>query len=144
VTWELEDKSPGGLKVLLSSPRWERQLLKFLELSGVDRIVEDGANEEERRTIRPDGWIAWKGSRRISNFSRSAAAHYLPFPFICTLFVKRNLYHVICALRTVDFFCRGSHAGAPASFFCLDWVTVLVWSPYSSGARDKNESKIHK
>jgi len=31
VAWELKDKSPGGL---FSSPRWERRLLKFLELSG--------------------------------------------------------------------------------------------------------------
>jgi hypothetical protein len=43
-----EDKSPGGLKVLLSSPRWERRLLRFLDLSGVSKIVENGVDEEER------------------------------------------------------------------------------------------------
>jgi hypothetical protein len=27
-------KNPGGVRVLLANPRWERQLVKFLELSG--------------------------------------------------------------------------------------------------------------
>ena len=58
VVWELEDKFPGGLKVLLSSPRWKRRLLRFLELSRVGRTVEDGADEEERRAIWLDGRIA--------------------------------------------------------------------------------------
>jgi len=45
MAWELEDKYPGVLKVLLSSPRWERRLLRFPELSGVGRIVEDRVDE---------------------------------------------------------------------------------------------------
>jgi len=58
VSWELEDKSPGGLEVLLSSPRWERRLLRSLELSGVGKIVEDGIDEEQRRATRLNGRIA--------------------------------------------------------------------------------------
>jgi hypothetical protein len=46
VAWELEDKSLGSLKVLLSSPRWELRLLKFLELSGVGKIVEPTKRRE--------------------------------------------------------------------------------------------------
>jgi hypothetical protein len=34
-TWE--GKDPGGVRVLLSNPRWERRFVKFLELSGLDR-----------------------------------------------------------------------------------------------------------
>jgi len=64
MAWELDDKSPGGLKVLLSSPRWERRLLRFLELSGVGRIVEDGV-DEERRATRLDEWIAWEAEERV-------------------------------------------------------------------------------
>jgi ribonuclease HI len=30
-----EGKTPGGVRVLLANPRWERRLVKFLELSGV-------------------------------------------------------------------------------------------------------------
>ena len=48
------------------------RVLGFLELSGVDRVVENEADKEERRTVRLHGWIAWEaeepeGSRRISN-----------------------------------------------------------------------------
>jgi len=35
-----EGKDPRGIRVLLNNPRWERRLLRFLELSGVGRVVE--------------------------------------------------------------------------------------------------------
>jgi hypothetical protein len=54
-TWEGRD--PGGVRVLLANPRWERRLLKFLELSGVGRIVADGTDEDEARAQRMDNWI---------------------------------------------------------------------------------------
>jgi len=50
-------KDPGSIRVLLSNPRWERSLLRFLELSGVGRVVDDGTDEEETRAARLDGWI---------------------------------------------------------------------------------------
>ena len=37
-----EGKNPGGVWALLTNPRWERQFVCFLELSGVGRVVEDG------------------------------------------------------------------------------------------------------
>jgi hypothetical protein len=42
-----EGKDPGGTRALLSNPRWESRFLKFLELSGVGRVVEDGADVDE-------------------------------------------------------------------------------------------------
>jgi hypothetical protein len=40
-----EGKDPRSVRVLLSNPRWERWLLRFLELSGVWRAMEDGVDE---------------------------------------------------------------------------------------------------
>jgi len=82
-----------------------------------------------------------KGSRRISNFSRSAAP---PFPF--TFFVKGNSYPVVCTQHDAGdsgFLLSGLARKGGSRFLCLDWVTVLVRSPYSLGARDKIESRIH-
>jgi len=50
-----EGKDPGGIGVLPNNPRWERWLFRFLELSGVGRVVEDGTDEEEARAARLDG-----------------------------------------------------------------------------------------
>ena len=41
-----EGRNPGGVRVLLSNPRWESRLLRFLEHSGVGRFVEEGVEEE--------------------------------------------------------------------------------------------------
>jgi len=49
-----EDRDPGGVRALLSNPRWERRLLRFLELSGVGRVMDDGVDEEEARAVRMD------------------------------------------------------------------------------------------
>jgi hypothetical protein len=53
-------QDPGSVRVLLSNPRWERRLVKFLELSGVGRRMADGTNEDEARGERMDGWIVWE------------------------------------------------------------------------------------
>jgi len=60
----LGGKDPGGIHVLLSNLRWERHLLRFLELSDVGRAVEDGTNVEEARAARLDGWIMWEVEER--------------------------------------------------------------------------------
>jgi len=41
-----EGKNPGGIRVLLANPRWERRFVRFLELSGVGRTMADGTDEE--------------------------------------------------------------------------------------------------
>jgi hypothetical protein len=65
-----EGRNPGGIRVLLSNPRWERRLMRFLELSGVGRLVEGGKDEEEAHAETMDQWIVWKaeegGARRSS------------------------------------------------------------------------------
>ena len=43
-----EGKDPGSIRVLLNNPRWERRLLRPLELSGVGRTVGDEDEEETR------------------------------------------------------------------------------------------------
>jgi len=48
-----EGKSPRGVRVLPANPRWERRVLKFLELSGVRRVMDEDAARAERL----DGWI---------------------------------------------------------------------------------------
>jgi hypothetical protein len=51
---------PESVRMLLASPRWERRLLHFLELSGVGRVMDNGEDEEEARAARMDGWIIWE------------------------------------------------------------------------------------
>jgi hypothetical protein len=46
--------------MLLASPRWEKRLLLFLELSSVGRVMDNGADFEEARTEKMDGWIIWE------------------------------------------------------------------------------------
>jgi len=55
-----EGRDPGSIKVLLSNPRWEGRLLRYLELSGVGRTVEGGQDEEEAHASKMDRWIAWE------------------------------------------------------------------------------------
>jgi hypothetical protein len=53
-----EGKDPGGFRVLLANPRWERRFIKFLELSGAGRVM-------ERMRMVPLRWTSrWCGMRR--------------------------------------------------------------------------------
>jgi len=56
-----EGKNPGGVPVLLANPQWERRFVRFLELSGVGRMMmADGTDEESAHAARMDEWIAWE------------------------------------------------------------------------------------
>jgi len=55
-----EEKNPGGVRVLLANPRWERRFARFLELSGVGRTMADGADEDGTHAARMSEWIAWE------------------------------------------------------------------------------------
>jgi hypothetical protein len=55
-----EGKDPGGVRVLLANPRWERRLANFLELSGVGRVMADGTDGDGAYTARMDEWVAWE------------------------------------------------------------------------------------
>jgi hypothetical protein len=50
--------------VLLANPRWEKWLLRFLELSGVGRIVADGTDDEEAWARKMDDWEAGEEAAR--------------------------------------------------------------------------------
>jgi hypothetical protein len=56
-----EGRNPGGVRVLLANPRWERRFVRFLELSGVGRTMKDGTDEES--AARMDEWVAWETRR---------------------------------------------------------------------------------
>jgi len=48
------------VRVLLANPRWEKRLLRFLELSGVGRLVADGVDEDDAWARKMDDWIVWE------------------------------------------------------------------------------------
>jgi len=50
-------KDPGSNSVLLANPRLKKRFLRFLELSGVGRVVADGTDEDGARAARMDDWI---------------------------------------------------------------------------------------
>jgi hypothetical protein len=54
-----EGRNPGGVRVLLANPRWESRLLRFLELSGVGRFVEEDGRRRGPRI--QDGWLGGVG-----------------------------------------------------------------------------------
>ena len=53
-----EGKNPGGVWVLLANPRWERRFVRFIELSGVGRVREDGTDEDNARAE----WVVWEAA----------------------------------------------------------------------------------
>ena len=55
-----EGKNPGGVRVLLANPRWERRFVRFLELSGVRRTMRNGTDEESAYATRMDEWMTWE------------------------------------------------------------------------------------
>jgi hypothetical protein len=55
-----EGKNPGGVRVLLANPRWEQRFVKFLELSGVGRVMADGTDEDGAYAAIMDEWVAWE------------------------------------------------------------------------------------
>jgi ribonuclease HI len=55
-----EGRNPGSIRALLSNPRWEARLLRYLELSGVGRHVDGGVDEDEAHAVRMDQWIIWE------------------------------------------------------------------------------------
>jgi len=55
-----ETKNPGSIRALLSNPRWERRLLRF-----VGRVVDDGTDEDQARAEKMDHWIAWEAEERV-------------------------------------------------------------------------------
>jgi hypothetical protein len=46
--------------VLYADPRWEQRFVKFLELSGVGRVMADGTDEDGEYATRMDEYVAWQ------------------------------------------------------------------------------------
>jgi len=59
-----EGKDPGSVRVLLANPRWGRRFLKFLEPSGVGRMMANGTGEDEAWAAAMDEWIVWEAEDR--------------------------------------------------------------------------------
>jgi hypothetical protein len=51
-----DEISCAAVRVLLANPRWEGRFVKFLELSGVGRVVADGTDEDGARAAKMDEW----------------------------------------------------------------------------------------
>jgi hypothetical protein len=51
-------KNPGGFQALLANFRRERRFVKFLELSGVGRMMADRTDEDGARATKMDEWNA--------------------------------------------------------------------------------------
>jgi hypothetical protein len=51
---------------LLANPGWERRFVKFLELSGVGRVVADGTDEDRAHAARMGEWVAWETVERAA------------------------------------------------------------------------------
>ena len=46
--------------MLLANPRWEQRHAKFLEPSGVGRVMADGTDENGAHAARMDECVAWE------------------------------------------------------------------------------------
>jgi len=44
---------------LLANPRWEQRFVRFLELSGVGRVMADGEVEDNARAAKMDERVIW-------------------------------------------------------------------------------------
>ena len=51
-----------GARVLLANPRWEKRFVRFLELSDVDRTVEEGTDEDNACAARMGEWVVWEAA----------------------------------------------------------------------------------
>ena len=43
--------------------KWERRIVRFLELSRVGRMMADGTDEESAHATRMDEWVVWETRR---------------------------------------------------------------------------------
>jgi len=76
---QLTVRDPGSIRVLLSNLRWERRLLRCLELSGVGRMVGNGVDEKRSRRR---GWIAGSSGSARRGWQRTKLSFSLSFPFV--------------------------------------------------------------
>jgi hypothetical protein len=92
-------KDPGSVRVLLSNPRWERRLLRSLELSGVG-VMDDVVDGEEALAAS----CGFPGKRRIGLRLGRQIDQPFPFLFPCTKLSLLRGTHTpeSCAQRTAE------------------------------------------
>jgi len=111
-TWE--GKTPGGVR-----------LLAFLEHSGVGRVMDTGADWDQRRGERMDRWIVWEAEERdgvgdrLLRRSRLLPSFVVPRTFSVT--VQGDPYPEICAQRTL-----GAEDFYWLVFFRFSWCVPLT------------------
>jgi hypothetical protein len=85
----------------------QRKLLRFLELSGVGRVTEQGVDEEEAHATRLDGWIIRETEER-EPLGGQLDYLFLTGLFIVKYLVKGDSYPEFAhstPLRVEDFLC---------------------------------------
>jgi hypothetical protein len=71
------------VRVILTNPRWEKRLLRFLELSGVERV---GTYKDEAWARRMDDWIVWEAREEVMTLGAADLPFSVSFSFfpLCT------------------------------------------------------------
>jgi hypothetical protein len=101
----VEGKNPGGVRVLLANPRWERRFVKFLELSGVGRVIADGTDEDGTHAARMDEWNGRQW--REQPLGERDNLTFLLFLFLCFLLLGARTPRLAHSAppRAEDLFC---------------------------------------
>jgi hypothetical protein len=68
---------PSSIGQLLSNPRWEKRLLKFLQRTKIGRIGPDLIDDEIRRVTRYEGWTDLVPDERSIDRGEQVADHIL-------------------------------------------------------------------
>jgi hypothetical protein len=112
-----EDRDPGGVRILLANPRWER---RFLELSGVGR--RDGHG--------PGGWTMGSGGGGTEPEGLAGGSHlflsFLPFRTVVLGGLTPRCAHS-AMMKAEDFLCCGlRQEPRPVSFSFLLFFFISV------------------
>jgi len=117
--WEGMD--PGGVRVLVANPRWERRFLKFLELSGEGRVMADGLDEDGARTVRMDEWVVWEAEERGGEVKLTTFFLCFYISFVRGTHTSRLAHSA--TLRAEDFLC----CDAPAPLLCSLCLSLISY-----------------
>jgi hypothetical protein len=125
----MEAWDPGGVRVLLSNPRWESRLLRFLELSEVGRVM------EVQKKPRPQEWTNGLYGRQRKGLCREMITSFFCSYFLSIL-CKEDSYSETCAQRNAEG--GGSLlSGLACSRFLLSAVCILLWSERQKREQNK-------
>jgi hypothetical protein len=112
-----EGRNPGGIRGLLSNPRWERRLMRFLELSGVGRLVEEKTKKKPMRKKWTSGLYG-----RLRRGGQGGAR---------TVDICRSLFLIFASIS----FVRGTHTPRIAHSARWGWRISFVWASRRGDSR---------